>query len=361
MKRLRIDLGDRSYDILIGRGLLPRLVEFLPERPRRAVIVTNPEINRLYGGPVRQSLESTGIEWGCVEIPEGEAHKTLEDANRVYDYLLEGQYDRKTLLIALGGGVIGDLTGFVAATYQRGVPYVQVPTTLLSQVDSSVGGKTAVNHPAGKNMIGAFYQPRAVVADLDTLNSLSPDEFRCGLAEIIKYGVIEDPELFAYLEDHVDDIQKLETKCLAHIIQKSCAIKARVVEKDEHESNYRMVLNFGHTLGHAVEALTHYSQFKHGEAVAIGMVFAAQLSQHMGLCNAAIQDRIARLISLFGLPTRLPPFESADYIASMHRDKKAHGNHIRFIVVRQIGKIEIADSVEESVLSEVIGQMELSR
>lgn len=354
MKRLRIDLGDRSYDILIGRGLLPRLAEFIPERPRRVVVVTNPEINRLYGASVRKSLEDSGIESGFVEIPEGESHKTLADANRVYDFLLQGHYDRKTLLIALGGGVIGDLTGFVAATYQRGVPYIQVPTTLLSQVDSSVGGKTAVNHPAGKNMIGAFYQPRAVVADLDTLDTLPKDEFRCGLAEIIKYGVIEDPGLFSYLEEHIDDILHLDSECLAHIIQVSCTIKAQVVEKDEQEASYRMVLNFGHTLGHAVEALTHYNRFKHGEAVAIGMVFAARLSEHLGKCDSGTVERIKGLASAFGLPVEVPRFDSQAYIETMQRDKKAQGEHIRFILVHSVGTIEIADSVPPSALADVL-------
>ncbi len=360
MKRLRIDLDDRSYNILIGRGLLTRLAEFIPEHPRRAVIVTNPEIKRLYGEPVGQSLDSVGIDFTCVEIPEGEAHKTLEDANRIYDHLLQGRYDRKTLLIALGGGVIGDLTGFVAATYQRGVPYVQVPTTLLSQVDSSVGGKTAVNHPAGKNMIGAFYQPQAVVADLDTLTTLPSDEFRCGLAEVVKYGVIEDADLFTYLEDHVESILKLDPDCLIHIIQTSCAIKAHVVEQDERESNYRMVLNFGHTLGHAVEALTHYKQFKHGEAVAIGMVFSAQLSHHLGHCDGQTVERIERLLSRFGLPTQWPPFDPTDYIASMHHDKKAQGDRIRFILVQQVGRIKIADSVEESALRKALEGLNVS-
>lgn len=345
MKQLRIDLGDRSYDILIGRGLLDQLSGFIPEPPRRAVVVTNPEINRLYGAPVKASLSAGGTEVGLVEIPEGEDHKTLAYANRVYDFLLEGHYDRKTLLVALGGGVIGDLTGFAAATYQRGIPYIQVPTTLLSQVDSSVGGKTAVNHPAGKNMIGAFYQPRAVVADLDTLKSLPADEFRCGLAEIIKYGVIEDPDLFDYLENHVQDILKLDPDCLAHIIQTSCAIKARVVEKDEQESRYRMVLNFGHTLGHAVEALTRYSQYKHGEAVAIGMVFAAKLSEQLGKCGRETVLRIQNLVSAFGLPTELPNFDPKAYIDTMQRDKKAQDDKIRFILVHSVGSIEIADSV----------------
>ncbi len=354
MKRLNIDLGVRSYDILIGRALLGRIAEFIPNPPRRAVLVTNPEINRLYGKIACDSLNAAGIQTGCVEIPEGESHKTIEDLGRIYDFLLENSYDRQTLLIALGGGVIGDMTGFAAATFQRGVPYVQIPTTLLSQVDSSVGGKTAVNHPAGKNMIGAFYQPRAVIADLDTLQSLPADEFRCGLAEIIKYGVIEDPALFSYLEANVGPILNQDTDSLAHIIETSCAIKARVVEKDEHESKYRMVLNFGHTLGHAIEALTGYRQYKHGEAIAMGMVFAAKLSCFLGQCDEPVVRRIEALVEQYGLPVKVPQFDAEAYIDAMRRDKKAHDSHIRFILVKAIGEVEIVDSVDLSAIRKTL-------
>ncbi|CAI2719541.1 3-dehydroquinate synthase [Nitrospina watsonii] len=356
MKVLRIDLADRSYDILIGQNLFKALADHVPALSglRRAVLVTHPSLHHLYGGALEAGLRQAGMESRTVEIPEGEAHKTLASAGLVYDHLMQHAYDRNTLMVALGGGVIGDLTGFVAATYQRGVPFLQVPTTLLSQVDSSVGGKTAVNHPLGKNMIGAFYQPRAVIIDLDTLKSLPTDEFRAGMAEIIKYGVIEDPDLFAYLEDNVDAILAQDTDCLTHIIETSCAIKARVVERDERESNVRMILNYGHTVGHAIEALTEYIQFKHGEAVAIGMVIAARLSQQMRYCDAATVERITKLIHRYGLPTQLPDFPARDYIESMYRDKKAREKKIRFILVRALGQVEIVDAVPEAELEKVL-------
>ena len=354
MRRLRIHLGDRSYDILIGRGLLENLGASLPLKPSRTLVVTHPHLRALYGERLLQGLNAAGIQPEFVEIPEGESHKTLQDAGRVYDFLLEHRYDRQSLLVAFGGGVIGDLTGFVAATYQRGVPYVQVPTTLLSQVDSSVGGKTAVNHPRGKNMIGAFYQPRAVIADLDTLQTLPEDEYRCGLAEIIKYGVIEDPDLFHYLEERVEPILAQDTESLSHIIETSCAIKARVVERDEQEARYRMVLNYGHTLGHAIEALTGYTRYKHGEAVAIGMVYAARLSRHLGYCPPETVQRIETLISRFGLPTGWPDFPEEDYINTMRLDKKAHDEAIRFILVKDIGTVAIVDEVAPDALARVL-------
>ncbi len=356
MKNLRIDLADRSYDILIGQNLLARVGDHLShlEQTRRAVVVTNPAINKLYGKILSEGLQNAGLKIECVEIPEGETHKTLADAQTVYDYLIQNQYDRNTLLVALGGGVIGDLTGFIAATFLRGVPYIQVPTTLLSQVDSSVGGKTAVNHPQGKNLIGAFYQPRLVAIDLDTLRSLPIDEFRAGMAEIIKYGIIEDPRLFEFLEQNSEKILAQDTKCLETIIEASCTIKARVVERDELESNYRMVLNFGHTIGHAIEALTGYSRFKHGEAVAIGMVYAARLSCQLGKCSDDIVKRIEALVEKFGLPARLPEYSPGEYIETLYRDKKAHDKNIRFVLVRDIGTVEIVDRVSEADIKKAL-------
>lgn len=356
MKKLRIDLADRSYDILIGRDLLPRVGDHLvrQERTRRALVVTNPAVNKLYGKILSEGLQNAGLGIECVEIPEGETHKTLQDAQTVYDHLIQNQYDRNTLLVALGGGVIGDMTGFIAATFLRGVPYIQVPTTLLSQVDSSVGGKTAVNHPQGKNLIGAFYQPQLVVIDLDSLSSLPADEFRAGMAEIIKYGIIEDSSLFAFLEKNSEKILAQDTECLAHIIETSCAIKAKVVERDERESNYRMVLNFGHTIGHAVEALTDYTQFKHGEAIAIGMVYAAKLSCQLGQCSQETVQRIESLVNQYGLPSHLPEFSVDEYIQTMYRDKKAHDKNIRFILVKDIGCVEIVDRVAEADIQKVL-------
>ncbi len=356
MKRLTIDLADRSYDILIGRNLLGRVGGLVSEilSPSRVVVLTHPSIQRLYGDTLAESFQASGHPLHTLEIPEGEASKSLGQAERVFDKLMEWQCDRSTLLVALGGGVIGDLTGFIAATYMRGVPFIQIPTSLLAQVDSSVGGKTAVNHPRGKNMIGAFYQPKQVVIDLDTLQSLPEKEFKAGLAEIIKHGVIEDADLFAYLESHADAIAAQQTDCLEHIIATSCEIKARVVEKDERESRYRMVLNFGHTIGHAVEALTGYSDLIHGEAVAIGMVQAAKLSQHTGHCSEAVVDRISRLIDRFGLPTQLPPLNPEDIVQALYLDKKTTHSNLRFILVNDIGSIEIVDNVDEASVRAVL-------
>lgn len=356
MRKVHIDLGDRSYDILIGRQLLEKTGEFLKERVKasKAIIFTHPNIGRLYGDRVKASLKQSGLQVECVEVPEGEGSKSLEESGRLFDRLVEFNCDRQSVLVALGGGVIGDLTGFVAATFMRGVPFIQIPTTLLSQVDSSVGGKTAVNHPRGKNLIGAFYQPRLVVIDVDTLRSLPQDEFRAGMAEVIKYGVIADRDLFEYINDHAEAILALDVARLEHIIETSCAIKAGVVEKDERESKYRMILNFGHTLGHALEALTGYSGLKHGEGVAIGMVYAARLSQETGRCSSAVCQRIRDLVEKLGLPSRLPDLRTREIIEAMYLDKKAENKNIRFILVKDIGCIEITEGVSESVLQKVL-------
>jgi 3-dehydroquinate synthase len=356
MRTVHIDLAERSYDILIGRQLLERTGEFLKERVKvgKAIIVTHPNINQLYGEQVKASLRQSGFQVECIEILEGEGSKSLEESGRLFDRLVEFNCDRQSVLVALGGGVIGDLTGFVAATFMRGIPFIQIPTTLLSQVDSSVGGKTAVNHPRGKNLIGAFYQPRLVVIDVDTLRSLQKDEFRAGMAEVIKYGVIADKELFEYIDRHAEAILALDVASLEHIIETSCAIKARVVEKDERESKYRMILNFGHTIGHALEALTGYSGLKHGEAVAIGMVYAARISRETGRCSSAVCERIGGLVDKLGLPSRLPDLRTREIIDAMYLDKKAENKNIRFILVKDIGSIEIAESVSEPVLKKVL-------
>jgi len=356
MKRLNIDLADRSYEILIGRGLLEKAGEWVMAvaRPSRIVIITHPSINQLYGEKLSSGFSQANVPIDFIEVPEGEKSKSLEQAEKIYDKLLQWKCDRQTVLVALGGGVVGDLTGFIAATYVRGVSFVQIPTTLLAQVDSSVGGKTAVNHPLGKNMIGVFYQPKLVVVDLDTLKSLPEKEYRAGLAEIIKYGVIEDARLFEFLERQFQDILSHDPKALEHIIATSCAIKARVVEKDERESHYRMVLNFGHTIGHAIESLTGYSTYTHGEAVAIGMVYAAKLSQLTGRCSEDVPPRITGLIKNFGLPTKLPSLKAQDMIQSMYLDKKTAHKKIRFILVKDIGSIEIVDHVTEPHIEEAL-------
>ncbi|MBI4382970.1 MAG: 3-dehydroquinate synthase [Nitrospinae bacterium] len=356
MKKLKIDLAERSYEILIGRNLLGRTGEFLRDlvKGNSAVVVTHPGIRRLYGDGVTVSLQKAGFRTAYAEVAEGEASKSLEVAGRLFDRLVEFGCDRQSVLVALGGGVVGDLTGFVAATFMRGVPFVQVPTTLLAQVDSSVGGKTAVNHPRGKNLIGAFYQPRAVIVDVDTLKTLPFDEFRAGMAEVVKYGVIADRALFDFIDDNASAILALDPACLERIVETSCAIKAGVVEKDERESRYRMVLNFGHTIGHAVEALTGYSGMKHGEAVAVGMVYAAELSKAAGYCSEDVCRRLRALIRKLGLPDKLPDLGPAAIVEAMYLDKKATDRNIRFVLVKDIGEVEITDGVPEPVLRKVL-------
>ena len=352
MKRLYIEMGERSYNILIGLGLRKRVGEFLKTicEPSRVVVITHPSIKKLYGEELVSGFIVQGWKTDLVEVPEGESSKSFSQVEKLYDQLLDLNCDRKSVLVALGGGVIGDLVGFIAATYQRGISFIQVPTTLLSLVDSSVGGKTAVNHPKGKNMIGAFYQPRLVVADLETLKTLPQKEYRAGLAEVVKYGVIADAQLFKFLETHYKEILKLDHKLLAHIVETSCAIKASVVEKDERETHYRMILNFGHTFGHAIESLTEYSQFIHGEAVAIGMVFAAELSYSTGKCSEEVPKRLKILLKNFGLPVDMPILDLSAVIESLYHDKKTMDHKIKFILVNEIGSIEIVDQVSEATI-----------
>ncbi len=356
MQRLGIDLGERSYDILIGTGLRKRAGEFLKPvfKPSRVVVITHPSINGLYGEEVAESFIAQGWTTDIIEVPEGESSKNLNQAEKLYDHLLELNCDRKSVLVALGGGVIGDMVGFVAATYQRGISFIQVPTTLLSQVDSSVGGKTAVNHPKGKNMIGAFHQPRLVVADLETLRTLPQKEYRAGLAEVVKYGVIADARLFEFLETHYKEILDFDHKSLIHIVETSCAIKAGVVEKDERESHYRMILNFGHTFGHAIESLTGYARFVHGEAVAMGMVRAAQLSHSVGKCSEEVPKRLEALLKNLDLPVDMPGLDSSAVIESLYHDKKTMGRKIKFILVTEIGSIEIVDRMPEEEILKVL-------
>ena len=356
MQSLSIDLGERSYEILIGSGLRKQVGEFFKAilKPSRIVIITHPSINSLYGEEITKSFIAQGWITDILEVPEGESSKNLGQAEKLYDYLLELNCDRKSVLVALGGGVIGDLVGFVAATYQRGIPFIQMPTTLLSQVDSSVGGKTAVNHPKGKNMIGAFYQPCLVVTDLETLTTLSQKEYRAGLAEIVKYGVIADARFFDFLETNYKKILNLDFECLSYIIETSCAIKARVVEKDERESHYRMILNFGHTFGHAIESLTEYSRFIHGEAVSMGMVFAAELSLSMEKCSEDVPKRLNALLKNFGLPVDMPKLNSSAVLESLYHDKKTMDQKIKFILVNEIGSIEIVDQVSEAEILKVL-------
>jgi len=336
---VHIDLGDRSYDILIGDGLLGASDTYagLP-RSTQALIVTNTTVGPLYTQALRQAIAPLHQRVLDVELPDGEQYKDWPALNQIFTKLLEQAADRKTVLYALGGGVVGDMTGFAAACYMRGVPFVQVPTTLLAQVDSSVGGKTAINHPAGKNMIGAFYQPQRVVCDLATLDTLPQRELLAGLAEVIKYGPIADADFLTWLEAHMDQLLARDRSALVHAVKRSCEIKAWVVGQDEKESGLRAILNFGHTFGHAIEAGLGYGEWLHGEAVGCGMVMAADLSARLGLIDDATAQRIQALIERTGLPVKGPRLGADRYLELMQVDKKAEGGQIRFVVIDSLGQ-----------------------
>ena len=349
-----IELGERRYDIHIGSGLLAdgSVWSGLPPATT-ALIVTNQIVAPLYAGALKAALTLHYPRVLVLELPDGEAHKDWDALNRIFDTLLGAGCDRKTVLFALGGGVVGDVTGFAAASYMRGVPFVQVPTTLLAQVDSSVGGKTAINHPLGKNMIGAFYQPVRVIADLDSLDSLPDREIAAGLAEVIKYGPISDNAFLGWIEANLDALLARDKAALAHAVRRSCEIKAWVVGQDERESGLRAVLNFGHTFGHAIEAGLGYGQWLHGEAVGCGMVMAADLSARLGLIEPAYAQRLARLIERAGLPVRGPALGAARYLELMRLDKKAEGGEIRFVVIEAPGRAGVRAASDE-IVAEVI-------
>jgi 3-dehydroquinate synthase len=353
--RVAIDLGDRGYDILIGRGLLSDTTVWqgLP-RADSALVVSNAVVAGLYGSALRNALAPHYRRVILLELPDGEEHKQWPTLNQIFDCLLAEACDRKTVLFALGGGVVGDITGFAAAAYMRGVPFVQVPTTLLAQVDSSVGGKTAINHPRGKNMIGAFYQPQRVICDLATLDTLSPRELSAGLAEVIKYGPVADAAFFDWIEQNIDVLCARDPAALAHAVQRSCEIKAAVVAADEREADLRAMLNFGHTFGHAIETGLGYGQWLHGEAVGCGMVMASDLSARLGLVRPAFVDRIRALCQRAGLPVRAPRLAGPDqWLDLMRLDKKAEGGEIRFVVIEQIGRAALR-AVPESLVRETL-------
>ena len=343
MRTVRVALGERSYSILIGRGLFARLGRMAKsEFPGgRALVVTDRKVVPVYGARAAASLERAGLETEIFAVPAGERSKSLRQLSRIYDRLAALGFERGCGIVSLGGGVVGDLAGYAAATYLRGIPFIQAPTSLLAQVDSAVGGKTGIDHRAGKNLIGAFFQPRAVVCDVAALRTLPPREFRAGLAEVVKHAVIADARLFAYLENNAEEILRLQGPALERIIWACCRIKARVVEKDEREAGSRQILNFGHTLGHAVEALAGYSRrMLHGEAVSIGMAAAARLSCLAGKCKERDADRLLALLGRFGLPTsmrRVPALASLRRLVS--RDKKSRGGKARFVLMACIGKV----------------------
>jgi len=342
MRTLNVALGDRAYPIQIGRNLLDDSGLILPFlRTPRAAIVTNDVVGPLYLERLRDALERAGVRVHAVVLPDGEAHKDWQTLNLVFDALLAERCERSTTLIALGGGVVGDMAGFAAATYQRGMPFVQVPTTLLSQVDSSVGGKTAINHPLGKNMIGAFYQPRLVLADIATLDTLPEQELKAGLAEVIKYGLIRDAALFTWLEANIERLLARDPEALVYAVERSCANKAEVVAADETEQGERALLNLGHTFGHAIETGMGYGNWLHGEAVAAGTMMAAELSRRLGWLNAEEVARIEDLHRRAGLPVVGPALPVAKYLDLMASDKKVEEGRLRLILLRAIGRAVI--------------------
>ena len=340
---VNVALGASSYPILIGSALFGAPATYAQAaRGAQALIVTNTTVGPLYAQALAAALVPHHAQVRTLALPDGEQYKNWETLNLVFDELLAHGGDRKTTLYALGGGVVGDMAGFAAACFMRGVPFVQVPTTLLAQVDSSVGGKTAINHPLGKNMVGAFYQPKLVVCDLDVLKTLPARELSAGLAEVIKYGPIHDMAFFDWIEAHIDALRALEPAALAHAVQRCCEIKAEVVGQDERESGLRAILNFGHTFGHAIEAGMGYGAWLHGEGVGAGMVMAAELSRELGLVDAAFVERLTRLIGRAGLPVRGPVLDAADnagrYLALMRVDKKAEAGEIRFVLIDGPGR-----------------------
>jgi 3-dehydroquinate synthase len=352
--KVEVDLGDRSYNILIGRQLLdnPSTYANLPNAST-AMIVTNTVVAPIYAAKLQAALKPHFQRVLQVTLPDGEAHKDWQTLQLIFDALLENGCDRKTVLFALGGGVIGDMTGFAASSYMRGVPFVQVPTTLLSQVDSSVGGKTAINHPIGKNMIGAFYQPKLVVADVGVLASLPARELSAGLAEVIKHGVMGDWVFFEWLEANMALLLLGDVLALTYAVQRSCEIKAQVVSQDERESslNIRATLNFGHTFGHAIEAGLGFGVWLHGEAVGCGMVMASRLSQHLGYVDGDFVNRVTRLVDRAGLPTIGPDtLTPNDYLHHMGVDKKAEGGQIKFVVIDRPGHAVVKSAPAEWVI-----------
>ena len=350
MTTLNVELGERAYPIIIEPHALQHTAALQQAiKGKTVLIVSNTTVAPLYAEQIAQTVRDLGKTVYVHELPDGEAYKNLETLNTIFDALLTHQCDRKTTIIALGGGVVGDMAGFAAASYMRGVPFIQAPTTLLSQVDSSVGGKTGINHPLGKNMIGAFYQPQLVLADINSLNTLPERELSAGLAEIIKHGAIYDAEYFAWLEQNISALRARDAAALTHAIVRSCEIKAEVVAQDERESGLRAILNFGHTFGHAIEAGMGYGNWLHGEAVGAGMVLAADLSRRLGQLSALEVERIRALTEAAGLPTVAPKLGVAEMIQMMRLDKKSTAGNIQFVLLNGIGKAQVQSADDDLV------------
>ncbi len=354
MSTITVELGERSYPIIIEPNALCHAQALQQAiKGKTVLIVSNTTVAPLYAEQMAQTVRDLGKTVYVHELPDGEAYKNLETLNSIFDALLSNQCDRKTTVIALGGGVVGDMAGFAAASYMRGVPFIQAPTTLLSQVDSSVGGKTGINHPLGKNMIGAFYQPQLVLADINTLNTLPERELSAGLAEIIKHGAIYDADYFAWLEQNMPALRARDAAALTHAIVRSCEIKAEVVAQDERESGLRAILNFGHTFGHAIEAGMGYGNWLHGEAVGAGMVLAADLSQRLGQMSAGEVERLRALTEAAGLPTTAPRLGVDEMIQMMRLDKKSTAGNIQFVLLNGLGQAQI-QSADEGILRETL-------
>jgi len=356
MERITVNLAERSYPISIGAGLFedPAYLSFLSSK-QKVLVISNVTVAPLYADKILSLLDKVGCQASLLELPDGEQYKTLDTFNSVMSHLLEGNYSRDMVVIALGGGVIGDLVGFAAACYQRGIDFVQIPTTLLSQVDSSVGGKTAVNHPLGKNMIGAFYQPKSVIIDTNCLATLPPREFAAGIAEVIKYGIIYDAEFFSWLEENLEKLYQLDESALITAIARCCAIKAEVVALDEKESGIRALLNLGHTFGHAIEAELGYGNWLHGEAVSSGTVMAAKTAQLQGLISQQQLEQIISILKNAKLPVHTPESMSFDdFMKHMMRDKKVLSGQLRLVLPTGIGTAEVVADVPQDIIKQAI-------
>lgn len=355
---VRVELGPRSYDIFIGENWWRKLPDFLASISRRspAIMITDKNVFSLYGMQYLDLIRQAGFQVEPAIIPGGEDCKNLATCTLIYEQMVTAGLDRGSTVFALGGGIVGDVAGFVAATYMRGIPYIQIPTTLLAQVDSSVGGKTGVNLPLGKNLVGAFHQPSLVFVEVDFLDTLPEREYLTGLAEVIKYGIIWDLEFFIYLEENLARIKAQDKDCLQYIISRCCEIKAQVVAQDETEKGVRAMLNLGHTFGHALEALTLYERYTHGEAVAIGTICAARLSQSLGLLSGSEVSRIEQLFEAVGLPTRFENLDPLAIVAQMYRDKKQVGGRLQLVLPESVGKCRIVDQVPESQIACLLGQ-----
>ena len=359
MSKVRVELGDRSYEIVIEAGILARagaeIASIRGGRGGAVAVVSNPLVAELYGSVLIGSLSKSGIPNKLITVPMGERYKTLASCSRLYEHFLDMKLDRAGMVVALGGGVIGDLAGFAAGTFLRGLDFVQVPTTLLAQVDAAVGGKTAVNLPRGKNLVGVFHQPRRVLIDLETLKTLPRRELRAGLAEVIKHGIIHDKQLFAYTWEHARPLLEADPVAMEVVIRRSCEYKASIVSRDEREAGLRAVLNFGHTFAHAIESATKYRRFRHGEAVAIGMVTAAQLSADLGIARPSVKTEIEDVLAAVGLPTRIPAdLEASELLVGMGADKKVLAGKTRLVLIRGIGEPEIVENVASAKIENAI-------